>query len=400
MKLQGTLLLTIMSLLERLCYYGVRGVLVLYALDGLNIDRNDAFEFYGILTMLLVILPIPFGLITDKLLGQTKSIYLGGLLTFIAYLGFIIPNTITLYISIVILSIGISLVKPSTTVLVGRQFFKEDRKRTLAYIIFFFGINLGAFLGSVSIAYLAETYGWIWGFSIAAIATLSYLFLFRFYVSTIVQQETNQLKNLEPSINFIKTMPILVIFILIYMVFEKCSETLVTSYSIQIANSNDKTLLGFDMFDSVIQSISTLWSMPLTIAIFIYWRLKGIGKTFNLIGVSLIIILLALAVSTFSNNIKLDYVLDYAMIPFGLYALADALVFPLVTSYVTRLSDTKYSNTTYALFIFVTHFIGAGLIHLIINDYQNIIIALVLTITLCLMIVFRNQIRKLTYGIE
>ena len=134
MKLQGTLLLTIMSLLERLCYYGVRSVLVLYALDkdGLNIDRNDAFEFYVILTMLLVILPIPFGLLTDKLLGQIKSIYLGGLLTFIAYLGFIIPNPITLYISIVILSIGISLVKPSTTVLVGRQFFKEDRKRTLA----------------------------------------------------------------------------------------------------------------------------------------------------------------------------------------------------------------------------------------------------------------------------
>ena len=83
MKLQGTLLLTIMSLLERLCYYGVRSVLVLYALDkdGLNIDRNDAFEFYGILTMLLVILPIPFGLLTDKLLGQTKSIYLGHLRT-------------------------------------------------------------------------------------------------------------------------------------------------------------------------------------------------------------------------------------------------------------------------------------------------------------------------------
>ena len=68
MKLKGTLLLTIISLLERISFYGVRGVLVLYALDnkGLNINENEAYKFYGVLTMLLVILPIPIGLITDR----------------------------------------------------------------------------------------------------------------------------------------------------------------------------------------------------------------------------------------------------------------------------------------------------------------------------------------------
>ena len=391
-----------MSLLERVAYYGVRGILVLFALDesGLNFDKTKAFEFYGILTMLLVILPIPFGLITDKLLGQAKSIYLGGLITFVAYLLFMVTNTITLYISIVLLAIGISFVKPSTTILVGRQFIKEDRYRTLAYILFFFGINLGAFIGSLTIGYAGEIYGWNWAFLIAALTTVIYLLLFRLFSSKIVQKETNQLKELNTTISYKTTLPILIIFILLYMVFTKCSEALITSYTIQIANSDDKTLLGFDMFDSIIHTITSLWSIPLTIAILIYWKVKGIGKAFNLIALSILILLVSLIISTFSTRINLDYVLDYAMVQFGLYALADVIVLPLITSYSTRLADVNYSNTTYAMFIFLTHIIGGGLIYLIINDYQNIIIAIVLILTLCLMIGFRKQIRKLTYGIE
>ena len=402
MKLSGTILLTIMSLLERVSYYGIRGTLVLFAIDesGLNFDQTRAFEFYGILTMLLVLLPIPFGLITDKLLGQTKSIYLGGLVMFIAYLLFMIPNTITFYISIVLISIGVSLVKPSTTILVGRQFLKEDRNRTFAYVLFFFGVNLGAFIGSLTIGYVGEIYGWNWAFLIAAITTTIYLLLFKLFSSKIIEQETNQLKDLKKTLNYKTTLPILAICILVYMVFTKCSEALVTSYTIQIANSDDKTLLGFDMFDSIIHSITTLWSIPLTIAILVYWKIKGIGRTFNLVGLSLLILLVSLIVSTFSTKINLDYVLDYAMVPFGLYAIADVIVLPLITSYTTRLADVNYSNTTYALFIFSTHFIGAGLIYVIINDYQNIVISIVLIITLCLMIIFRKQIRKLTYGIE
>jgi len=402
MKLQGTLLLTIISLLERMSFYGVRGVLVLYALDnnGLNINENEAYKFYGILTMLLVILPIPIGLITDKFLGQTKSIYLGGLISSLAYLLFIIPNVTSVYISITLLSIGISFVKPSTTILVGRQFAKEDRSRTLAFIIFFFGINLGAFLGSIIIAFIAEMHGWSLGFAIAAIVTFSYLVLLKIYNSLIIQQETNQLKESEIKLSYRKSIPILLIIILIYTIFEKCSESLVTYYTTQIANSDDKTLLGFDVFDSVIQTLTSLWSIPVTLAIFIYWKIKGIGRIFNLIGLSLLILLISQIVTSFSTKINTDYILDYAIVPFGLYALADAFVFPLVTSYVTRLSDVNYSNTTYALFVFITHSIGGGIIHLIMNEYQNSIIVIVLIGILSLMMVFRKQIRKLTYGIE
>lgn len=402
MKLQGTLLLAIISLLERMSFYGVRGVLVLYALDnnGLNINDNEAYKFYGVLTMLLVILPIPIGLITDKLLGQTKSIYLGGLISSLAYLLFIIPNVTSIYISIALLSIGISLVKPSTIILVGRQFAKEDRNRTLAFIIFFFGINLGAFLGSITIGYIAEMRGWSFGFIIAAIVTFSYLLLLKLYNSLIIKQEINQLKESGIKLSYRKSIPIFLIVILIYTVFEKCSESLVTYYTTQIANSDDKTLLGFDVFDSVMHTITALWSIPVTLAIFIYWKIKGIGRTFNLFGLSLLILLISQIVSIFLADIGIDYILDYAVVPFGSYALADALVFPLVTSYVTRLSDVNYSNTTYALFVFITYLIGAGILHLVTNEYQNAIITVLLIGTLSLIIIFRKQIRKLTYGIE
>jgi POT family proton-dependent oligopeptide transporter len=402
MNLTGTILLSLMSLLERASYYGVRGIIVLYAIDesGLNIDQSESLQFYGTLSFLMILLPIPFGYITDKFLGQRRSIYLGGLLTFIGYLLLMVSHISIVYASFAFLAIGTSLVKPSTTILVGRQFLKEDRNRTLAYIIFFFGINLGAFLGSITIAYVGELYGWEWGFLIAAISTVVYMSIYQFFGSTIVEQESNNLKDSNTTLGYFKMIPIFSICILLYIVFTKCSEAAITSYTIEIANSSDKTLLGFDVLDSIIHIITSLWSIPLTIVIFIYWKIKGIGRTFDLMGLSFMILIASLLVTSFSDRISLRFALDYAMIPFGMYALADALVLPLITSYVTRIADVNYSNTIYALFIFITHFLGAALVYLIINDYQTLSILIVLVLTASLLFGFRNQIRKLTYGIE
>jgi len=402
MNLPGTLLLTIVSLLERLSYYGAGAILVLFAMDesGLNLDRITAFEWYGLLSVLLIVLPIPFGLITDKLIGQTRSIYVGGFLCLLGYLLLVVQNSVTFYIAIVLLAIGISLVKPSTTILIGRQFIKGDRTRTLAYVIFFFGVNLGAFVGIMLIGHAGELHGWHIGFLIAAIITFLYLLIFRVFNSTVVQRETNQLVDLSVKVTYRNTFPILAISILVYLVFMNCSQTLATSYLLEIISRGDKTLLGFDLHDSTIDTLSSLWVLPATIAVFMYWKLKGIGKVFNIVGWSFLILLISSAASKLSTSVTQEYVLDYAMIPFGLFAITDTIVTALISSYVTRLTDTRYSNTTYALFILSTHLLGTGILYLIVNDYQNTIITILILVTITLLVTFRNQIRKLTFGIE
>ena len=55
---------------------------------------------------------------------------------------------------------------------------RTDVRRDGAYTIFYMGINLGAFLGSLLCGYLGETYGWAYGFGAAGLGMLLGLVVF------------------------------------------------------------------------------------------------------------------------------------------------------------------------------------------------------------------------------
>ena len=70
---------------ERFSYYGMRALLVLYLTSelmkgGFSFSRDHALEIYGIFTALVYLTPLFGGFLADKVLGQRKSIYIGGFL--------------------------------------------------------------------------------------------------------------------------------------------------------------------------------------------------------------------------------------------------------------------------------------------------------------------------------
>ena len=83
----GLFVLFFTEMWERFSYYGMRAILVLY-LVGLTTDSNsglgwsngDALALYGWYTMMVYVMSIPGGIIADKLLGQKKSVLVGGVL--------------------------------------------------------------------------------------------------------------------------------------------------------------------------------------------------------------------------------------------------------------------------------------------------------------------------------
>ena len=69
---------------ERFSYYGMRALLVLYLVasfndGGFGMERSDALEIYAIFTGLVYLTPILGGLLADKILGQRKAVFIGGL---------------------------------------------------------------------------------------------------------------------------------------------------------------------------------------------------------------------------------------------------------------------------------------------------------------------------------
>src|SRR5881409_985037 len=70
---------------ERFSYYGMRALLILFmtaplAAGGLAFDAATAGAVYGLYTSMVYMMSLPGGWVADRLLGQRRSVLVGGIL--------------------------------------------------------------------------------------------------------------------------------------------------------------------------------------------------------------------------------------------------------------------------------------------------------------------------------
>src|SRR5687768_385974 len=198
---KGLYVLFATEMWERFSYYGMRALLVLYLTaqivnGGFELDRTSALEIYAIFTGLVYLTPIVGGLLADKLLGQRKAIFIGGILMALgqftlAYsqMGDIEARTWLLHLGLGVLIIGNGFFKPNISTIVGKLYSDHDPRKDSAFTIFYMGINLGAFLAPLVCGTLGELIGWHWGFTAAAVGMIAGLITYLIgrpkYLSTI-----------------------------------------------------------------------------------------------------------------------------------------------------------------------------------------------------------------------
>ncbi len=172
---------------ERFSYYGMRALLVLYltsaAVDGgFELTRENALEIYGLFTGLVYLTPIIGGFLADKILGQRKAIYIGGILmalgqfTLAASVAYSPEVSETqkflLNLGLGLLIMGNGFFKPNISTIVGSLYESNDPRKDSAFTIFYMGINLGAFLSPLICGTLGEKIGWQYGFASAGLGML------------------------------------------------------------------------------------------------------------------------------------------------------------------------------------------------------------------------------------
>lgn len=163
---------------ERFAYYLMVGILLLYLMDektgGKGFSLHMGADIIGSFIALVYLTPFIGGLIADRFLGYTKSIFLGGSLMAAGYLGLALPGNTALYVSLGLIIIGNGFFKPNISTLLGNIYNKEELKplKDNAYIIFYMGINIGAFVCNFVAAYLRNEYGWGYAFAAAGIGLI------------------------------------------------------------------------------------------------------------------------------------------------------------------------------------------------------------------------------------
>ncbi|HEU0063846.1 MAG TPA: peptide MFS transporter [Flavisolibacter sp.] len=163
---------------ERFAYYLMVGILLLYLIDnktgGKGFDESVGADIVGSFIAFVYLTPFIGGLIADRYLGYIKSIFLGGSLMSIGYIGLALPGNTAMFICLGLIVVGNGFFKPNISTLLGNIYNREDLKplKDNAYNIFYMGINIGAFVCNFVAAYLRNKYGWGYAFAAAGVGLI------------------------------------------------------------------------------------------------------------------------------------------------------------------------------------------------------------------------------------
>jgi POT family proton-dependent oligopeptide transporter len=171
---------------ERFSYYGMRALLVLFMVDqvesgGLALNDSTATAIYGLYTAAVYLLALPGGWIADRLIGAQRAIWIGGIVIMLGHFTLAIPSVYAFFLGLMLVACGTGLLKPNISAVVGQLYPEGDGRRDSGFTIFYMGINIGAFFGSIVCGFLAEsqTFGWHYGFAAAGVGMLFGLWQFR-----------------------------------------------------------------------------------------------------------------------------------------------------------------------------------------------------------------------------
>lgn len=172
----GLYILFFTELWERFSYYGMRAILTLYMLakvssdnPGLGWEEGKALATYGWYTMLVYVVSIPGGIIADKILGQKKSVMIGGWLLVAGHGVLSIEQDWAFFSGLLLIVLGVGMLKPNISTMVGGLYKEGDPRRDKGFSIFYIGINVGAAVAAILVGLIAKEYGWHYGFGLAAI---------------------------------------------------------------------------------------------------------------------------------------------------------------------------------------------------------------------------------------
>lgn len=174
---------------ERLAFYTMLNILLLYATDfergGLGLTSAEGNQIYGLYLAFVYFTPFPGGMLADRYLGYRRAVAIGAVFMSAGLFLMSIPGQTYFVVGLVSLIVGNGFFKPNISVMVGNLYEPGDPKRDSGFNIFYMGINIGAFVASFLSSAVRNDYGWLWTFRVAAIGLLIALVLLAFSWKTL-----------------------------------------------------------------------------------------------------------------------------------------------------------------------------------------------------------------------
>jgi POT family proton-dependent oligopeptide transporter len=184
---------------ERFCFYGMRGVLVIFMVDQLLLKDEHANLQYGAIQAFVYAFTFIGGIFADKVLGFKKSLFFGGIVMILGNLLIAASPHDFFYYGIAFSIIGTGFFKPNVSSMVGELYHENDGRRDAGYGMFYAGINVGGLFGGALCVYLGKYYSWQLCFLSAAVVMFLGLITFLFTKKYLGPIGDSPLLNLAPA---------------------------------------------------------------------------------------------------------------------------------------------------------------------------------------------------------
>ncbi len=182
---KGLYILFFTEMWDRLGYYGIQSILVLYLVKKMFLNDDQAYTYFGIFTTLAFTMPVLGGYIADRYIGHLRAIYNGIMLIIIGnsilFLFQIseLKNQLFIFVGLSLITLGIGLFKSNNVGLLSTLYQANDNRKDTGFTIFYMGMNLGGILGPIVFGLLAIRYGFSFGFLLSIIGFLLSFMLYK-----------------------------------------------------------------------------------------------------------------------------------------------------------------------------------------------------------------------------
>jgi POT family proton-dependent oligopeptide transporter len=180
---KGLVFIFFTEMWERVGFYTLMAVLVLYMDKVLGWSDSRKGDFYGLFLALCYFVPLLGGWLGDKILGQTRTVRIGAVLMAVGYVGLAFSSagqTASFYLGLLLIALGTGIFKVNMAILVGNLYAEKPRLKDAAFNIFYMGVNIGAAAAPL----IATAVSAIWGsynisFGICAVGLVFALIIFQ-----------------------------------------------------------------------------------------------------------------------------------------------------------------------------------------------------------------------------
>ena len=424
----GLFILFFTEMWERFSYYGMRAILVLYlvaettaANPGMGWTSGEALALYGWYTMMVYVMSVPGGYIADKFLGQRKSVTIGGVLLLIGHSILAIEHLTAFYAGLVFIVLGVGMLKPNISTMVGGLYKQGDVRRDKGFTIFYIGINVGAFLSSLIVGYVGETYGWHYGFGFAgigmALGVTQYL-LGQKYLSQVGNflgdsSETSQVMDAPLTKVEKDRIVVLLISFLLVILFWGAFEQAGGLMNIYTMEKTNRMIGDWMVPASWFQSINAMFIIFFGSSVAAYWASRKLkGKTSSSLFKMIIGLIIMGTGFFFMTAATAQYestgssAMYWLVLAYLFHTIGELCLSPVALSYITKLAPVKYASIMMGVYFAMTGF-GSKLAGLLGEWSQSLgemtiftgIAATSVGVGLLVLLV-RNKLEPLTHGVE